>query len=464
MHDSDQLWSGRFRQPMADDALAFSGSLHVDSRLYRHDIAGSIAHVAALEQAGVLSADEAAAIRVALEDIRAELDAGSLMLDPKLEDVHMAIEAQLTERVGDLGGRLHTGRSRNDQVALDTRLYLRETIDASNAALRDLQHALLDHAERERRTIMPGYTHLQRAQPVLLAHHLLAYVEMFDRDRQRLVDCRRRANLSPLGAAAFGGTSYPIDRTIAASALVFDGIQPNSIDAVADRDAVIEFVSDCSIVMMHLSRIAEELVLWSTREFRFVEIGDAYSTGSSIMPQKKNPDMAELVRGRTGRVYGSLMALLTMMKGLPMAYNRDMQEDKPSLFDAADTTLECVNIMAAMLRQTTFNGERMRQALEEDHATATELADYLVRRGVPFRRAHAITGRAVAYCDANSKRLHDLSLEELHEFSPEINDDVYACLDPEHSIALKKTAGSTAPDQVDAALKRWREALGVRQD
>jgi argininosuccinate lyase len=361
--------------------------------------------------------------------------------------------------VGPVGGKLHTGRSRNDQVALDERLYLRGRIGLIADALRDMQRVLLAKAREYNGVVMPGYTHLQRAQPILLAHHLIAYIEMLDRDHGRLGDAAARMNLSPLGAAALAGTSFPLDRAMVASALGFDGIVANSIDAVSDRDYLIELASACSIIMMHLSRLAEELVIWSTREFGFVTIGDAYTTGSSIMPQKKNPDMAELVRGKTGRVYGDLVNLLTIMKGLPLAYNRDMQEDKMPMLDAVGTTLSSIGIMARMLETVTFDRERLAAATEEDYLAATELADYLVRKGIPFRDAHANVGRIVAHCDQQGARLHDLDHETLRTFSSAIESDLVDTLEPSRSIHMKRTAGSSSPSEVDAQIERWETRL-----
>ncbi|HVZ38598.1 MAG TPA: argininosuccinate lyase [Candidatus Kapabacteria bacterium] len=459
---SENLWAGRFRESLAEIAHRFSSSIALDGRLYREDIAGSIAHVRMLGATGVLAVDEAARIATALEEIRGEIERGELQLDARHEDVHMAIEGRLIEKLGPGGGALHTARSRNDQVALDERLYLRSALDRLADAVTGLQRALVKCAEEHAGTLMPGYTHTQRAQPVLLAHHLLAYASMFDRDRDRMLDCRRRANRSPLGAAALAGTSFAIDRMMVAGDLGFDGIVENSIDAVSDRDYIIEAVAACSITMMHLSRIAEDLVLWSTPEFGFVTIGDAFTTGSSIMPQKKNPDMAELVRGRTGRVYGSLISLLTMMKGLPLAYNRDMQEDKGPMFEAIDTTYDALAIMAPMLASSTFHGARMASQADAGFSLATEVADYLVRKGIPFREAHHITGRVVAHCVEVSCALHDLDPAAFRTFSPLFDDDIAEYLRPATSIALKGSAGSTAPAEVERQLAHWRGVLGAR--
>ncbi len=456
------LWGGRFSEKLADMALKFSTSIGVDGRLYREDIDGSVAHVEMLAATGVLSAQEAEQIREALLEIRGEIERGEFPLDERFEDVHMAVEARLIEKIGPAGGRLHTARSRNDQVALDERLYLRTALADVCDALSAMQRVLVAKAEENISVVMPGYTHLQRAQPVLLAHHLLAYVAMLDRDYDRFRDCMRRMNRSPLGAAAFAGTSFPIDRQMVAEKLGFDGIVGNSIDAVSDRDHIIEAVAACSIVAMHLSRLAEEYVLWATKEFGFVEIGDAFATGSSIMPQKKNPDMAELVRGKTGRVYGALVHLLTMMKGLPLAYNRDMQEDKGPMFDAIDTTRDCLGITAALLEHTRFQQKRMEQEALEDLSTATEIADYLVRRGIPFRDAHAVAGAIVAHCVEQSCGFGSLDLETFRSFSPAFDDDIFQYLLPITSIQRKRSAGSTAPGDVERQIAAWSQLLASR--
>jgi argininosuccinate lyase len=374
----------------------------------------------------------------------------------------MAIEAQLIRRAGPAGAMIHTARSRNDQVALDMRLYVRASIDAIVAGIRHVQRSLASKAREYRDTVMPGYTHLQRAQPVLLGHHLLAYVEMFDRDRDRFQDCRKRVNRSPLGAAALGGTSFPIDRDRVARSLGFDGIVRNSIDAVSDRDSLLEFLSAAAVAMMHASRLAEELVLWSSREWNFAEIGDAFTTGSSIMPQKKNPDVAELIRGRTGRVYGDLMALLTVMKGLPLAYNRDMQEDKGPVFDAADTVSSCLDILSRMIRTVKFDRKRFDAELDGEFLMATELADYLVRKGIPFRKAHLIVGEIVARCRERRVTLAELPFAEYARRSRAFGRDVAEVLRARSSLSMKRSAGSTAPREVNKALRRWEKALTAR--
>ena len=407
----------------------------------------------------IVSRAEARKITRALETIRREVAAGRakwLSIEDAAgrftaEDIHMAIERRLIALTGGVGGKLHTARSRNDQVALDTRLYLRGRIDTVTVLLRAVQRAFVAKAEAFRDVIMPGYTHLQRAQPVLLAHHLLAYVEMFERDRERFIDCRKRAALSPLGAAALAGTSFPIDRHRTARALGMEGIVANSIDAVSDRDALLEFISAAAITMMHASRIAEELVLWTSKEWRFAEIGESFTTGSSIMPQKKNPDMAELIRGKTGRVYGDLMALLTVMKGLPLAYNRDMQEDKEPLFDASDTLTASLDVLALMMATVTFDEGRFEDELNGDQLLATELADYLVRKGIPFRDAHGIVGGLVALCAERGCSLGELPLREYTNRSTAFTRDVSLLLDARTSLSMKKSAGSTSPEEVAKA-------------
>ena len=423
-----------------------------------------------LARQGIIGITDARRILAALREIARELESARFPLEAKrrtrsrmaADDIHMAIEQRLGQKLGARAGVIHTARSRNDQIALDERLYLRRVITETVTALRSLQRALLGVARKHEGVIMPGYTHLQRAQPVLLAHHLLAYVEMLQRDCERCEGMLPRVLRSPLGAAALAGTSFPIDREQVAKLLGLDGIVENSIDAVSDRDALIEFVAACAIIMMHLSRLGEELVLWSSQEWRFVVIGDAFTTGSSIMPQKKNPDMAELVRGKTGRVYGDLITLLTVMKGLPLAYNRDMQEDKEPLFDAADTVLSSLRIMAKMMKTVTFRRDRFEHELTGDPLLATEIADYLVRRGMPFRTAHGITGAIVRSCDEAGQPLSALTLKDFRCFAKEFDSGVLALLKPRTSIAAKRSAGSTAPKQVRAALRRWERRLKDR--
>jgi argininosuccinate lyase len=452
-------WAGRFAQPTDAFVEAFTASVGFDRRLYRQDIAGSIAHARMLARQGILGADECTDIVAGLERIRARIDAGDFAWSEALEDVHMNIEAALIADIGDTGKRLHTGRSRNDQVATDIRLWLREEIDAVLAGIAALVAALLDVAEREADSIMPGFTHLQVAQPITFGHHMMAWVEMLERDADRFRDCRRRANVMPLGAAALAGTSYPIDRAFTAAELGFDRAAENSLDAVSDRDFAIEFTAAAAIAMMHLSRCSEELILWSSAQFGFIELADAYCTGSSIMPQKKNPDVPELVRGKSGRVFGHLMALLTLMKGQPLAYNKDNQEDKEPLFDTADNLRGALKVFADMMRHVTCNHARMRAAASQGFATATDLADYLVHRGIPFRDAHEIVGKAVAYGIEQCRDLAELSLEELRRFSPAIGEDVYAVLTLEGAVEARDHPGGTAPRQVRAAIARKRAAL-----
>jgi argininosuccinate lyase len=455
----DKPWGGRFTE--ATNALVeqFSASVAFDKRLYACDIRGSIAHARMLAHVNVLTDDECDKIVKGLEDIRLDIERGQFAWSDELEDVHMNIEARLTDRIGEVGKKLHTGRSRNDQVATDVRLYLREEIDRLETAIERLADALLALAEAETDTIMPGYTHLQPAQPVTFGHHLLAWVEMLLRDRDRMLDCRKRVNVMPLGAAALAGTSFPIDRHFTAGLLDFDSVAENSLDAVSDRDFTIEFAAAASLVMMHLSRFSEELVLWSSAQFNFVDIGDAFCTGSSIMPQKKNPDVPELVRGKTGRVYGDLTALLTLMKGQPLAYNRDNQEDKLPLFDCIDTLHACLQVYAAMIPHIRVRRDVMKQAAIAGFTTATDLADYLVRKGVPFRDAHAIVGQAVRHAADLGKDLAELSLPELHQFSDQIGEDVYNVLTLEGSVAARNHLGGTAPEQVRAAIARTRARL-----
>jgi argininosuccinate lyase len=456
MSTQPALWGGRFQEAISEIAHRFSSSIALDGKLWREDIRGSIAHARMLGEQGIISKNEANAIIAGLEHVASEIETGAFQFDSSMEDVHLAIEQRLTEKIGAVGGKLHTGRSRNDQVAVDERLYLQVAIPELSEKASDVMRALLAKAEEHLDAIMPGYTHLQRAQPMLLAHHLLAYVEMFGRDRERLAGVLSRTDRSPLGAAAFAGTSYPIDRNMTAQELGFAEILNNSIDAVSDRDYLIELASACSIIMMHLSRIAEELVIWSTREFGFVTMSDAVTTGSSIMPQKKNPDMAELIRGKVGRVYGTLINLLTLMKGLPLAYNRDMQEDKQPMFDAIETTLDSLEMMSLILRETNFNVERMESAASGE-LLATEIADYLVRtKSVPFREAHHITGTIVAFGEQHGKDLDQISLDEYRTFSEHFDRDIFEYLDPRKSIHDKKSAGSTNPDQVRRAITVWR--------
>ena len=457
------LWKGRFTSRLDPKALRFSSSLAVDQRLFREDIDGSIAHAGMLARRKIISPKEAGTIQRALRKIRLEIQKGRLALDGKKrfegEDIHMAIESRLIRMIGETGGKLHTARSRNDQIALDERLYLRQAIGAIVRFVARLQKGLVRKATRYRELVVPGYTHLQPAQPILFAHHLLCYVSMLDRDRERFEDCLDRVNRSPLGAGALAGTSFPIDRTFTARELGFRNLVANSIDAVSDRDVQIEFLACCAIAMMHLSRFAEELVLWSSAEWDFVELGDACTTGSSIMPQKKNPDMAELVRGKTGRVYGDLIALLTVMKGLPLAYNRDMQEDKEPLFDAADTLSGCLDILALLLRDAKFKQKNPGGQAQADLLLATELADYLVRKGLSFRRAHSIVGTIVITCLTKNCSLKDLALKEYRRYSPLFDKDIYRYTDIRKSLSRKQSEGSTSPREVGKALRFWNRKL-----
>jgi argininosuccinate lyase len=456
---TDKLWSGRFTEATDTTVEDFGASVGFDRRLYRYDIQGSIAHARMLARAGLLTAGEFTAIEKGLTDILNDIERGDFAWLVELEDAHMNIEARLTERIGEAGKKLHTGRSRNDQVATDLRLYLRQGIDDIGAALERLQAVLLDIAEREAATIMPGFTHLQVAQPVTFGHHMMAWFEMLVRDAGRFADCRRRVNVMPLGAAALAGTSFPIDRAYTAGLLGFDAPAENSLDAVSDRDFAIEFCAAAALLITHLSRFSEELILWSSAQFDFIELSDSYCTGSSIMPQKKNPDVPELVRGKSGRINGNLVALLTLMKGQPLAYNKDNQEDKEPLFDTVDTVLACLTVFAGMLEHMGLKPERMIQAARRGHATATDLADYLVRKGVPFRDAHAIVGKAVRSAIDENRDLAELPLERLREFSTAIEADVYTVLSLEGSVAARNHLGGTAPEQVRAAVARARLRL-----
>ncbi|WP_440996734.1 argininosuccinate lyase [Arhodomonas sp. SL1] len=456
---SNPLWSGRFTEATDAFVEAFTASEHYDRRLYRQDIRGSKAHARMLNHVGVLSDADTRAIVEGLDAIVEEIERGEFPWSPSLEDVHMNIEARLTERIGDAGKRLHTARSRNDQIATDVRLWLREAIDEAIALLRRFQAGLVDLAEREAETVMPGFTHLQVAQPITFGHHMLAWYEMLVRDEGRLADCRERANVMPLGSAALAGTTFPVDRDMTCAELGFDAPSRNSLDAVSDRDFAIEFLSASATIMTHLSRMAEELVLWSSPMFDFIDLPDRYCTGSSIMPQKKNPDVAELVRGKTARVHGALQTMLTLMKGQPLAYNRDNQEDKEPLFDAADTVVASLRAFADMVPNLTVKRENTREAARRGFATATDLADYLVRNGVPFRDAHEIVGRAVRYGVERGRDLAEMELDELRHFSPAIGDDVFDVLTLEGSVAARDHTGGTAPAQVRAQVAAARERL-----
>jgi argininosuccinate lyase len=454
-------WGGRFAAGPSAVMQEINASIGFDRKLWRQDIRGSLAHAAMLARIGLISAEDESAIRAGLEAIGAEIEAGRFAFDVALEDIHMNIEARLTERIGEAGKRLHTARSRNDQVATDFRLWVRDTIDGISAQMEDLMRALAGQAAVHASDPMPGFTHLQTAQPVTFGHHLLAYVEMLNRDRGRLADCRRRLNESPLGSAALAGTSFPIDRAQTAEALGFDRPTANSLDAVSDRDFALEFLGAAAISAMHLSRFAEEIVIWCSAPYRFVRLSDAFTTGSSIMPQKRNPDAAELVRAKTGRINGSLVALLTVMKGLPLAYAKDMQEDKEPVFDAAEAWALCLAASAGMVRDMTANTQRMRQFAGSGFATATDLADWLVRvLKLPFRTAHHVTGRLVAAAEAKGVDLADLSLAEMQAVEPGISMDVFSVLTVEASVASRVSYGGTAPGNVAAQARRWLEELG----
>ena len=457
--EKSKTWSGRFNEPVAELVKKYTASVSFDQRLAEFDIQGSLAHARMLGAQDIISKNDVAAIEKGLEEILQEIRTGKFEWLLDLEDVHLNIEKRLTDKIGDAGKRLHTGRSRNDQVATDIRLWLRAITDDVIAGIRKLQSSLLDLAEAHADTIMPGFTHLQVAQPVTFGHHLLAYFEMLQRDAGRFADARKRINRLPLGAAALAGTSYPINREMVAQELGFDGICENSLDAVSDRDFAIEFTAAGALLMTHLSRLSEELILWSSPRFGFIDIADRFCTGSSIMPQKKNPDVPELVRGKTGRVNGHLIALLTLMKGQPLAYNKDNQEDKEPLFDTADTLLMTLEIYADMMRGIKVNKEAMRKAAAEGFATATDLADYLVKKGMPFRDAHEVVALAVKHAVGKECDLADLPLPELQNFSTKIGEDVYQVLTLEGSVASRNHIGGTAPEQVKAAIKRVRQSL-----
>ena len=455
--DSSQYtWAGRFSEPMSDLVKRYTASLSFDRRMWRQDIRASLAHAAMLARQGIITTDDLTDIERGMTQVVREIEAGGFIWSLDLEDVHLNIEKRLTTLVGDAGKRLHTGRSRNDQVATDIRLYLRDAIDDIAILLDEFQTRLLDLATREAATPLPGLTHLQVAQPITFGHHLLAYFEMSRRDAERFADCRRRTNRLPLGAAALAGTTYPIDRQMVADLLDFDGVCENSLDAVSDRDFAIEFCAASALMMMHLSRLSEELVLWMNPRFGFITLADRFCTGSSIMPQKKNPDVPELARGKTGRVYGDLMALLTLMKGQPLAYNKDNQEDKEPLFDAIDTVTDTLRIFVEMIPGITAQAENMRDALRQGFATATDLADYLTRKGLPFRDAHETVGLAVRRAEKLGVDLAQLSLAELQQFSPLIGDDIFAVLTVEGALAARDHPGGTAPKQVLAAIARAR--------
>ncbi|MDG1818675.1 MAG: argininosuccinate lyase [Porticoccaceae bacterium] len=459
---TNQAWGGRFNEAVDEFVARFTASVNFDQRFYRQDIQGSIAHAKMLCSAEVLTAEERDQIINGLEEIEAQIESGEFVWSVPLEDVHMNIEAALTEKIGIVGKKLHTGRSRNDQVATDIKLWLRDQIDQIGPILTRLQRGMIELAANEANTIMPGFTHLQTAQPVTFGHHLLAWNEMLERDYSRLQDCRQRLNQSPLGAAALAGTTYPINREYTAEALSFDKPTENSLDSVSDRDFAIEFCAFSSILMTHLSRMSEELVLWTSAQFQFINLPDRFCTGSSIMPQKKNPDVPELVRGKTGRVNGHLIALLTLMKSQPLAYNKDNQEDKEPLFDAVDTVRDCLRAFADMIPAIESRKDEMYEAARRGFSTATDLADYLVGKGIAFRDSHEIVGKSVAYGIAENKDLSEMSLEELQQFSSEISADVFDVLTLEGSVAARDHLGGTAPAQVTAAAQRALAKLDLR--
>ena len=448
-----KLWAGRFQKQTDELVNDFNSSIGFDARLYKQDITGSLAHAKMLAACGVISQADAQAICAGLQQILLDIEAGKIAFSAENEDIHMNIETLLTERIGEAGKRLHTARSRNDQVALDFRMYLRGEIGSIKAMLLELEQTLVSLAEQHQSTVMPGYTHLQRAQPITFAQHLLAYGSMFRRDITRLEDCRARMNECPLGCGALAGTTYPIDRHQTAAALGFDAPMMNSLDGVSDRDYAIELLSDLSLIMMHLSRFCEEIILWCSWEFKFIELDDAYATGSSIMPQKKNPDVAELVRGKTGRVYGSLMGLLTVMKSLPLAYNKDMQEDKEGVFDAVDTVKQCLPVFTAMLSTVRVRKDNMYKAASRGFLNATDCADYLTKKGLPFRDAYKVSGKLVYYCTEHDQTLETLSLAELRQFCPLFDEDVYAALSLEVCVGQRNSFGGPAPEQTAVQLE-----------
>ncbi len=456
-----KLWGGRFQKETDHLVEDFHSSISFDQRLYQYDIKGSIAHARMLGRCGIVTEEEAGAIVRGLEEVLAEIKAGQVEFSVEAEDIHMNVEQLLTAKIGDLGKKLHTARSRNDQVALDIRMYLKDEIDQVSGLLRQLQEALLDLAERHLGTLMPGYTHLQRAQPVTLAHHLLAYCQMFGRDEGRLADCRRRADVMPLGAGALAGTTFPLDRQYVAEQLGFAAITQNSLDAVSDRDFAVEFTAAASLVMVHLSRFCEEIILWASAEFAFIELDDAFSTGSSMMPQKKNPDVAELIRGKSGRVFGNLQALLTVLKGLPLAYNKDMQEDKEALFDAVDTVKKCLLVFRPMLETMRVKEDNMQAAASKGFTNATDLADYLVRRGLPFREAHAVAGKLVFHCLQQKITLDQLSLDDYSKVSTLVEEGLYDAISLKRCVDARRVPGGPALEAVREAIAKARQRLAA---
>jgi argininosuccinate lyase len=457
---TQKVWGGRFKENINDAVDAFNSSIGFDNRLYGQDIEGSMAHCRMLAKQRIIKDEDAAKIVEALAEIKREIERGEFPITNEHEDIHTLVEKALISKVGTIGEKVHTGRSRNDQVALDTRMYVREAVNRVSSMIKGLQKTLVGLAWDNIKVIMPGYTHLQPAQPVLLAHHLLAYYEMLKRDGQRFEESLKRVNVLPLGSAALAGTTFDLDREMTARELGFDSISANSMDAVSDRDFVIEYLFASSVLMMHLSRLSEDMILWSSREFGYVFLPDAFCTGSSIMPQKKNPDVLELIRGKTGRVYGNLMTLLTVMKGLPLTYNKDMQEDKEALFDTVDTIEQCLGVLTLMMSKMTFNGDAMKKATLDGYLMATDLADYLVNKGLTFRSAHEIVGRIVVFAIEHQKHLEDLTLEEFNGFTMQIAKDVYKWLDPASAVKRRNLPGGTGTDAVRNALSKAREELG----
>lgn len=454
-----KLWGGRFENQIDKAAFDFQSSIHVDRRLYREDILGSIAHAKTLNKCGVLTNEETIKVEIELNEILKDIEEGKLQIGFDHEDIHTFIESTLTERIGDLGKKIHTGRSRNDQVATDFRMYLGKEVDSLVELLRNLDKALISIAEDNLDTILSGYTHMQKAQPLTLGHYLMAYFEMFRRDIERLLDANKRIMIMPLGSGALAGTTFALDREYTCKLLGFNDISYNSLDGVSDRDFAIELTGDLSIIMMHLSRFCEEIILWSTSEFGYVDVGEGFSTGSSIMPQKKNPDVAELIRGKTGRVYGSNMALLTMMKSLPLAYNKDMQEDKEAVFDALDTVKACVDIFTGMIKSITFNKDRMYKASEDGYTNATDLADYLVKKGVPFRESHGISGQIVNFAIKQNKKLSEIAIEDYKSLCNIIEEDIYKEISVETCVSTRNLIGGPAKEAVMESIKRGKEFL-----
>ena len=461
---SDMMWGGRFTKAEEKNALDFNASISYDCRMYKEDIAGSKAHAKMLARHGIISEEDLVKITEGLSKIKKEIDDGKFPFSIELEDIHMNVEKRLTDDIGDAGARLHTARSRNDQCALDLHMYMKRQMGRLADKLIAVEEALLNAAEKYKDVILPGYTHMQRAQPVLFAHHMLCYFAMLERDFKRLEDCYEMADMSPIGACALAGTTYPTNPLEEAEDLHFSKVYGNSLDAVSDRDYLLQFLSFASICAIHLSRLSEEFIYWSTSEFQFIELDDGYSTGSSIMPQKKNPDMCELIRGKTGRIYGSLMGLLTVMKGLPLAYDKDMQEDKEGVFDAMDTLYFALDIYAGMINTMTVNGKHTREVLEHDFSNATDMADYLAKKGLPFRQAHAVVGNAVHYCIEHHKVLHDLTMEEFKSMSPLFEEDILEALKIENCVKNRESYGGTGPKSVERQKAHGKEAVAAMKE